>query len=516
MNINGTKIILFARIKNNLNKLKKMKSSSNLDKNIISLNPLNQISKQFLKQNTMMQPHKKSFHELSSGNVLGETRQNKLNNNNKKIFKKNLFLKKIDLKDLSNKYYLEGIHKIFNEEKLFLKEIYKDNKIVVGKSHNKSETNLLKKSDFNKRNFFKKQSQLTKQKERTFSSTTNLTFRTDSLKPSAKSRKIYGKKKENYITDDDLRNIYQKWIQREKDNNNKKTKIKHNLKFSKINNVSKKEFEGILNLQNLILKKRKERNIETSKMEERLLRFTSKHRDKLLINQINDYRIKKEEIEEMDIKNHEENINNKITSINLMKTPNQKLKDLDQNLQWLSSLRDYEKNDNYKNNYNTIVKNQTNPKKKRCNSSNILNLKNRYISYHSFDKRDVFFNFNCNFDSIYAQIIPSNYKGIEKIRDSVKHIKYFSRNFKRKRERNKLESNILYKTNLFDGLNIRGKKLINFEMELSKELEGKRKRIIKFPYLDNEINSKIFVESNIIKKSDIPQTVKNTVELHYN
>ena len=52
---------------------------------------------------------------------------------------------------------------------------------------------------------------------------------------------------------------------------------------------------------------------------------------------------------------------------------------------------------------------------------------------------------------------------------------------------------------------------------ISKELEGKRKRLVKIPYSENEINSKIFAENNNINnKIDMPLTVKNTVKLHYN
>ena len=485
-----------------------MKNQINNDNSPILINPPNKNRRMVTKQKTMAIPTRKNFFEFPSNNLSGEARQNKLNNN-KKLLKRQLFLKKIDLKDLSNKYYLEGIHKIFNEEKLFFKEYYKDNKVVVGKSHNKSETNLLQKSDF-KKFCFKRQVTLNKPKDRTLSSATNITYRTDSLKPSSKSRKYNNyKKKENYITDEDLKNIYQKWIEREKDNKNK---VKKNLKFSKINNFSTKEFNGILNLQNIILNKRKERNIETSKIEERLLRHTAKHRGRLLINQINDYRIKKEEIEELDNKNNEENINNKTVNNNLYLTQEQKLRDLNKNMQWLTSLRDYDNN----NLNNIIIKKQPTQLKKRCNSSNILNLKNRYISFHSFDKRDIIFNLSNKFDSIYAQITPSNNKESEKIRDTFKDLDIFPRNSRRNKEKYKLENNILYKTNMFDGLNIQGKKLINFEIELSKELEGKKKRIVKIPYLENEIKSKIFVETNKINKIDIPQTVKNTVELHYN
>ena len=178
-------------------------------------------------------------------------------------------------------------------------------------------------------------------------------------------------------------------------------------------------------------------------------------------------------------------------------------------MDWLISLRNNEVNNNDIS--NNIIKKKI---QKRCNSGYIFNLKNK-SSFYSFDKKDVFFNPEMKLNAIYARIIPKKYKQIEKIRDTLKDFKNKSRNSVRIRHRNKLENNILYKTNIYDGLNVKGKNLLNFEIELSKELEGKRKRIVKFPYLDNETEEKTFFQSFSINKKDIPQTVKNAVELHY-
>ena len=451
----------------------------------------------------MVIPFRKNVFEFSN-NVLGETRQKKLSQNNN-IYKRYLFLKKIDLKDSSNKRYLEVIHKIFNDDKLFLSNYYKNNKIVVGKSHNKSETNLLQKNNLHKKYYFKKQPN--KMKERTLSSATNITNGTTSLNLSPKNRKYYLKTKENFVTDEELKNIYQKWINKEK--RNEQNMNKKHLKLNKINNFSFKEFEGILNLQNLILNKRKENNIKKNKIEQKLLRHTAKNRDKLLMNQINNFRIKREEMEELDNQNIESSINNKTTINNGKKKGNIYLKDLEVNLLWQTSLRDYQNN--------ITINKKPNLNKKRCNSSNIMDIKNRYTSFHSFDKRDVIYNPNEKSNSIYAQITPSNNKDNEKIRDTLNECNICSKHFRRNKEKYKLENKIFYKTKIFDGLNIQGKKLINFEIELSKELEGKRKRLVKIPYSENEINSKIFAENNNINnKIDMPLTVKNTVKLHYN
>ena len=477
-----------------------MKISQNIDdKNIpFLLSPFqNNTKKIFNKHNTMVLTQKKNFFENSNNNLLDEARQNELVKT-KKLNKKCLFLKKIDIKEPPNKLYLEGIEKIFNDEKIFFNKYFKNLKVIVGKSHNKSEINLSNKND-KKINNLRKQSIYHRLRERNLSFVTNGTYKTDSLKNNSRSRKNT-KKKDNIIDDEDLKNIYQKFLDREK---NKKI----NLKFNKIknNNFMKKEFEGILNLQNLILNKRKEINIETEKIENKIVELTAKNRDNLLINQINDYRIKKEEINEIEKINEENNINkiyNKTNQNHLSRTRNIQLKELDKNLLWLTSLRDYKNNKVTKKSNNFI---------KRCNTHNKLNIKSKTSSFLSFDKRDVLYNLNEKFYNIYPRITPLTNKESEKIRDTLSQFNFFSRN--KNKEKNKFK-----KTNIkmFSGLNIQGKKLIDFEIELSKNLEGKRKRLIQFPYLDSEIESKTFYQSDYNNHLDIPQTVKNSIELHYN
>ena len=444
----------------------------------------------FNKQNTMVLTQKKNFFELSN-NLSGKARQNKIINT-KKLNKKYFFLKKIDLKEPSNKLYLEGIERIFNDEKIFLSKYYKNLKVIVGKSNNKSEINLSNKN-YKKNNYSKKYSVFYRIRERNLSFATNATNNTDSMKMNSINRKNTIKK-DNTINDEDLKNIFKKYLEREKKIKNKN---KINLKFNKIknNNFMKKEFDGILNLQ---------------KIEKKIIKHTEKPRDNLLINQINDYRVKKEEIDEINKINDDKNIikiNNKTIKNNLSITRNIQLKDSDKNLLWLTSLRDYQ---------NNIVTKKQNNFIKRCNSSNKLKKKSKTYSFLSFDKRDVKYNLNENFYNVYPQIIPLTNKENETIRDTLSEFNFFSRN--KNSEKNKNENNEFNKTNIrmFSGLNVRGKKLIDFEIELSKNLEGKKKRLVQFPYLDNEIKSKTFFQSDYNNNLDLPQTVKNSIDLHYN
>ena len=218
-----------------------------------------------------------------------------------------------------------------------------------------------------------------------------------------------------------------------------------------------------------------------------MLSHTSKKKDnKLLINQINDYRIKKEKIEETEINNI------------IKKNPNyknNKIKEVEKKLQWLLSLREYQNESENKNN--------------RC----VSNINRNLFSYYSFDKRDILYDLSGKMDPLYAQITPKIYKDKEKIRDTINDLK--------SQKINQIDKNLngnkaFKKLDLYKGLNIKGSKLINFEIEISKELEGKKKKIIQYPYKEEEITNKLFAKSFSCNNFYAPKSVKNTVELHYN
>jgi len=305
-----------------------------------------------------------------------------------------------------------------------------------------------------------------------------------------------GKKNGNYITDEELKNIYQECINRE-NKGLKKISLKSKNKNFNYNNhksLSEKDSNNIINLQSLALDKYQLRSNETKKMIDRLLKYTSKKEDNLLINQINNYRLKKEKIDEEDINNI---INN---------NPNfksNKNKEVEKKLKWSTSLREYE---------NNIVINKR--AKRTCpspnNRKNILS-KQKYL--YSFDKRDKFFDLSGQFNPLFAQIVPKIYNEKEKIRDTLS-------NNKNDNNINLIVDNSFYNnkkiSDLYKDLNIKGKKLINFEMELSKELDGKKKKIVQFPYKEDEIATKIFAKSYSTKNFYAPKSIRNTFELHYN
>jgi hypothetical protein len=185
-------------------------------------------------------------------------------------------------------------------------------------------------------------------------------------------------------------------------------------------------------------------------------------------------------------------------------------KEIGTKLKWISSLREYENNVKFHNNIN----------KSRCISSNYKKDLFDKKYNNSFDKRDIIYNSFGKANPLFAQIIPNiNNKQREKIRDTL--------NNDSKRQKNiccDLSLENLYcnkikmkkRINLYKGLNIKGKKLLNFEIELSKDLEGKKKRIIQYPYKEEELTTKLFAKSFSVNNFYIPKSLKNTIELHYN
>ena len=459
---------------------------------------------QFYQQSVPMIKKQKLNYDINS---------EKKDNNNKR----SLFLKKINIKDNKNKYYKEGVYKLFNDENVFLENLYKGKKIIIGKSRNKSSISNRHKIRIKTRHYTKKA--LIKPLNNSINTKNNFTHNSnilvnESINQNNKGRKVVlvGKKNDKFITDDELKQIYHECIIRENESNLQLSTIKSKYNKSKsfINgdnkNVSSEhEVNNILNLQSIVLSNFKLRNMEENKMIDRLLKYTSKNKEKLLINQINDYRLKKEKIDEMD------------KNIIISSNPNYRnFKEVNNKLQWYTSLRDYQ---------NKMEVN--NEKNRRLSPTN----KNGFLSpnknLYSFDKRDIVFDLSGQIKPLFAQISPKTYKENEKIRDTLKDLKtqkktgkenYINNPSNNRNSINRQKSFFNSKgirRNLYKGLNIRGTKLINFEIELSKDLEGKKKKIVQFPYKEEEITNTIFAKSYSANNFYIPKSLKNTVELHY-
>ena len=501
-----------------------------------------------------------------------------------------LIVHKINIKDKKNTFYKEGVNDIFNDENLFLNDIYKNKRVIVGRNKpNKFKANYLSNSlskknlgNFNKYRFYKsstiKNYSLLKKRndirnsfrknnivDKNFlnayelkENNQNYSICSESSRYEfRKSFNLYGKRSNIFvpgqdgISDNELKILYQRFLDREKENKKniiKKmalsigNKDKEHIKFK--NNMIKdinnklfkkiyrstidKEIKSRLHLQEKILNKFHNHNKENQKIINKILKKTSKdNNDILLMNTIDDYRIKMEKIDEDRTINQNNNYNKTIY--------------------WLSSLRNYP-NKNKNNGDDDKISNNN---KTNNNNSNIMNNNSTLPSIYNTrrktntSKEDIYDNYlnnyqysfgnnsnlYCDIDSnitpLYAFILSDNLKSNEKIRNS--HIDdYYNIN-------NKNNSNINYKVikknlsvpsinnkiyindkSCIKDINVEGKRLIDYEMEMSKHLEGKKKKLIKINYAEDETDTKTFAKSTLVDTFYYPKAVKNAFQLHYN
>lgn len=351
--------------KNKNNNLTKIKNSNANTKIPFALEKLNNIKRLSSSYTSLI---KQKFNYDSINENIQDSNKLILDAN-----KHSLFLKKINMKEKKNKYYIEGVRSIFNNENLFLENIYKGRKIVVGKSKKKNNLDIFIRINrrLNTKKYKTRINNLSSNNALLINKSNNNQINNNTLinesSTNQKGRKILGgKRNENYISDEDLNNIYHECINRENEGykeNIDKTKNKSFIYTDKnLPSQSIKEVNNMINLQSLVLNKYKLRNIESKKIIDRLIKNTSKRKDKLLLNKINDYRLKKEKIDEEETNN----IINENPSFR-----NQNIKEVQKKLKWLSSLREYR--DNQKRNNN---------KKKdvfQIVSKNYLFLKNIFI-----------------------------------------------------------------------------------------------------------------------------------------
>ena len=87
------------------------------------------------------------------------------------------------------------------------------------------------------------------------------------------------------------------------------------------------------------------------------------------------------------------------------------------------------------------------------------------------------------------------------------------------------KNNISYKKNdinesnnsnlsLFHNLFIQGKNLLKQEINLSKELYGKKKKIYRYYFTPDEVSSMLVAKSSSAKKNLNPKSVINSMEIH--
>ena len=273
------------------------------------------------------------------------------------------------------------------------------------------------------------------------------------------------------VTDNDLKMYFDHLKKSMKKSRN----IKNYFSSSSMNsNTSlKKEINNRICLQEKILKDFKRNEKSENNLVNRLIKLTKKNDKDLLINQVDNYRNKIEKIG----KNSKKYISN----------DNYKMV-----IQWLSSLRKYGKdNKNNNNEKKEIDLNNNINKSLKINKEEILNNYINKLSYSFGNDSKLYSDIESNIYPLCGLIVPSDDKNKERIKNF-----YFNE---------KSNSPIII-----------GKNLLNYEIGLTKYLEGKRKLIIRRTYHDDDIKPLIFSETRRMDKLSIPRSINNAFEVHNN
>ena len=419
-----------------------------------------------------------------------------------------LLVKKINIKDKTNKYYSKAMTKIFNDVNKFLEQNYEGKKIIVGKECSSKGLKELKDYFFHKN---KKRRTIRKNELKS-----SIIFFNQSLR--AKNSKLYLDQtknnsietlnsiinkfpKKDYITkyplsDNELKKIFQEGAEREKQSKNKKieffdessrvNELNNNKKRNKVKsakNIIKTErmnLNNMLHLQEKILKDNIIKDKINKKIINKLMSAVLKEKSKLLMNNKKELLIIKNKEENKEINNYKKSIKGDMVMKN-----------------WLSELR----------------LNNKDKKKININKKEIIYYNKNINS--SIDTNDKYNNININSNKLKIKrpSLFKKYKKKEKIYayNKLKSISVDNADSKRLNNNNKNET---MNPNLYNTLYIKGKNLLDHEIKISKELFGKKKKIIQYSYNPEEISNILFSKSKSLNNVTTPKAIINSIEIH--
>ena len=419
-----------------------------------------------------------------------------------------LLVKKINIKDKTNKYYSKAMTKIFNDVNKFLEQNYEGKKIIVGKECSSKGLKELKDYFFHKN---KKRRTIRKNELKS-----SIIFFNQSLR--AKNSKLYLDQtknnsietlnsiinkfpKKDYITkyplsDNELKKIFQEGAEREKQSKNKKieffdessrvNELNNNKKKNKVKsakNIIKTErmnLNNMLHLQEKILKDNIIKDKINKKIINKLMSAVLKEKSKLLMNNKKELLIIKNKEENKEINNYKKSIKGDMVMKN-----------------WLSELR----------------LNNKDKKKININKKEIIYYNKNINS--SIDTNDKYNNININSNKLKIKrpSLFKKYKKKEKIYayNKLKSISVDNADSKRLNNNNKNET---MNPNLYNTLYIKGKNLLDHEIKISKELFGKKKKIIQYSYNPEEISNILFSKSKSLNNVTTPKAIINSIEIH--
>ena len=391
-----------------------------------------------------------------------------INDSKQEIKKKNCFvLKKINLKESKNNYYSTALDNMLFDPAHFLNDTYQGNKVMFGKNHYFFHEMITNKelSD----SFYPRQKK--KRKTLNYNNSSNNTLlvnkkmilKTKSVKSSrikdldkfnssesSRSYRPLGEQRTFSVSDNELKIIYKEVKDREI--NNKKTKIDYLF-----NQTGELGINQMLDLQEKILKKNNQKPKIRKKLLDKIMNRTFKEKNNILMNQLKEFLILKRK-----------KIDKELTKFCVINNTSSLV-----NRNWIYNLRK-----------NIMTKNE----ERKC-----ISPPQKEIIYSN---KDFFPNeTNCNFKKIFYNKIPK--------------IKINDNNEARK-------SRIFNETNLnsFRSLYIQGKNLLNQEIKLSKDLAGKKKKLIQYTFIPKEISSMLLAKSKSKDSVTTPRAIINSMKIH--
>ena len=425
-----------------------------------------------------------------------------------------LLVKKINLKDKINKYYTKALNSIFSDVNKYLEHYYEGRKIIIGKKctsnglkelrdyfyrKNKKKRTIRKNDLKSNLSFFNRTA-----KNRTYLDITKNNS-TDTLK---NMNNFFSKK--DYITkyplsDNELKIIFQESTERERNNKNEKIDISSESNKDEINkkinlfynkngiyhaihaidlqpNTERMNINNMLNLQEKILKDRILKNKTEKKLKNKLMSATLKENSKLLMNNKT----------ELIILNNKK-IEKEMTNFGILNKENKTMKD------WISELRKTNKEKKIIN----LGKKEIIYYNKDMNSSNELSANNNNNNN----------NCNNNETNIYKKI---DINLLKKKRLSLFNKYKIPNNsyYNYKKTKNLSARNNKDKIKRKLDLYIQGKNLLDHEIKISKDLFGKKKKIIQYSYGIDEISSQLFAKSKSQNSVNATKAIINSIEIH--
>ena len=373
--------------------------------------------------------------------------------------KKSFIIKKINLKESSNNYYSTAIQNMFLNPVHFLNDSYQGKKVMIGKNHTLFQ-DIISKHDLSDLVYPRQ-----KKRKKTINSSNNSLIIMKKANPIKKS---FNAKYKDFNSSESSRSYLPLGEQRTFSVSDNELKViykeidetiqknKTNKLDILLNQTGAISIGQMLDLQERILKKNNGKPKIRRKLIDKIMNKTFKEKNKILMNQMKDFLILKRK-----------KLDKELTKYSLLNSTSNAV-----DRKWMYNLRK-----------NVVTKNE----ERKC-----ISPQQKEIIYYN---KDFFPNeMNCDIK--------------KKLFNKIYKIKLNSDESRKNR--------ILNETNLnsFRSLYIQGKNLLSHEIKLSKDLVGKKKKLIQYTFIPKEISSMILAKSKSKDSATTPRAIINTMNIH--